>query len=257
MPSYIRTVLYPCLGESVLKKPQLSLVVFFLIRALRLIVKETLNKPVKRASIHLAHFSNLSLRDVSFEHFADKVAFGVELIFVWCVASPFWPSQHHALLSFACQGFFGALTDEVAFYFGREAEGKGQDFALDVVAQAVVVFDGPHAAFLVHADVQDFHNHEKVAAETRKFGADNKVVLLYAFQQFAQFAFVIGFCATDGFLYPAVNVHAVPLAEVVDFEALVLHRLLVATHSDVSVNHNVNVRLKAGSIIPAAKADRI
>ena len=51
--------------------------------------------------------------------------------------------------------------------------------------------------------------------------------------------------------------HAVPLAEVVDFEALVLYRLLVAAHSDVSVNHNVNVRLKAGSIIPAAKADRI
>ena len=83
---------------------------------LRLIVKETLNKPVKRASVHLAHFSNLSLRNVSFEHFADKVAFGVEPIFIRCTASSFGAPQHHAFLSFACQGFFCSLADKVAYY---------------------------------------------------------------------------------------------------------------------------------------------
>ena len=36
---------------------------------------------------------------------------------------------------------------------GCETYGKGKDFALNVVAQAVIVLNGPNFAFLCHADI--------------------------------------------------------------------------------------------------------
>lgn len=57
-----------------------------------------------------------------------------------------------------------SLTDKVALNLCRQAEGKGEDIALDVIAEAVVVFDGPHTAFLGHANIQYLHNHKQVSA---------------------------------------------------------------------------------------------
>jgi len=45
----------------------------------------------------------------------------------------------------AGKGLFGALADEIALDFGGKAESEGQDLALDVVAQAVAVLDGPNS----------------------------------------------------------------------------------------------------------------
>ena len=102
-----------------------------------------------------------------------------------------------------------------------------------------MVFDSPNAALFAHADVQNVHNHEKVAAESREFGADDDVVAVYASEQPPENAFVVGFCAADGFFYPVVDGHVVLLAETGDFEALVFDGLVVGGNSDVSVGHSV------------------
>lgn len=49
----------------------------------------------------------------------------------------------------------------------RQSEGKGEHIALDVVAEAIAVFDGPHTTLLGHADVEDLHDHKQVAAKAR------------------------------------------------------------------------------------------
>ena len=40
-------------------------------------------------------------------------------------------------------------------HLSRQSEGKGEHFALDVVAEAIAVFDGPHTTLLGHADVEN------------------------------------------------------------------------------------------------------
>jgi hypothetical protein len=45
------------------------------------------------------------------------------------------------------------------------------------------------------------------------------------------------FLCRDGFFNPTVNVQVFPLSKVVDSKSLVLHRLLVAADSDVTVYH--------------------
>jgi len=79
--------------------------------------------------------------------------------------------------------------------------------------------------------------HGEVAAETRQLGADDEVTLLDALEQLAQLPFVVRLRAADGLLNPSVDAQMFTLAELVDFKSLVLHCLLVAAHSDVSVNH--------------------
>lgn len=79
----------------------------------------------------------------------------------------FRSSQHRTFRLLPCQGFLGSLTDKVALYLSRQSEGKGEHFALDVVAKAIAVFDGPHTTLLGHADVEDLHDHKQVAAKAR------------------------------------------------------------------------------------------
>lgn len=155
------------------------------------------------------------------------------------VLAPFHSAKFNSLRLLPCQSLFGALADKVALYFCRQSEGKGEDLALDVIAQTVVVLDGPYAALFRHADVENLHNHKEVAAETREFSADDEVVLLYFAEQLAKLPLGVCLGAADGFLYPTVNHEILSLAEVVDFETLVLHCLLVATYSDVSVYHAI------------------
>ena len=147
--------------------------------------------------------------------------------------------QHNALCSAPCECFFGALTDEVTFDFGRKPKGEGQHLALDVVAKPVVVFDGPDSTFATHTDVEDLHNHKQVAPQPREFGADDDVVFAHFAKQAAELTLVVGLGATDGLFDPVVDGEFATLAEVGDFESLVLDSLFVATDSDVSVYHNV------------------
>ena len=64
-----------------------------------------------------------------------------------------------------CEGFFCALTDEIALDFGAETKGKGEDFTGNVGAKAIVVLDGPKLDFLFHALAEDVHNHEKASSK--------------------------------------------------------------------------------------------
>ena len=146
-------------------------------------------------------------------------------------------SECHPLRLLSCQSLLRPLADEVPFYLRRQSEGEGEHLALDVISEAVVVFDGPHAALPGHADVQDFHDHEKAAPQTRKLAADDDVVLSDFFQQPAELAFRIVLRPADGLFYPVIHLQALFLAEPGNLEALVFHRLLVAAHSDVTVNH--------------------
>ena len=154
------------------------------------------------------------------------------------VAATRYPSDVHAFCAPAGKCFFGALGDEVPLDFGGESEGEGQHFGLYVLTEAVVVFDGPDAAFLVHADVEDFHNHEEAAAESGEFGADDDVVFPDAPEEFAELAFAVVFGAGDGFFDPSVNPDIPVFAEAVDFEALVFDCLFVRRYADVTVNHS-------------------
>ena len=186
---------------------------------------------------------------VASREFGDGVTFGVECEELSAVGVEFavvgggvrsdGSAEGNAFGFFACESLFGAQTNEVALDFGREPKGESQHFALNVVAQSVVVFDGPNAALFVHADIQNVHNHEEVAAESREFGADDDVVAMYASEQSPENAFVVGFCAADGFFYPVVDGQVVLLAETGDFEALVFDGLAVGGNSDVSVGHSV------------------
>lgn len=155
------------------------------------------------------------------------------------ILAAFSPAKFCALRLFPGEGFFCALADEVSFNLCRETECKGQDFALDVFTEAVVVLDSPDLALFGHTDVEDFHNHEKAPSKSGKLCADYQVILFDPFEEFAEFPFVIIPCAADGFFNPAIDVEFVLGAEVVDFKPLVLNCLPVAAYSYISVNHNI------------------
>jgi len=129
------------------------------------------------------------------------------------------------------------LTDQIALNLSRESEGESQDFALDIIAQAIAVFDGPHTALLGHADVQDLHDHKEISAQSRELTTDDNIILMDLAQQSAKLSFVVASCTTDSFFYPVVNSQVLSLAELVDFEPLVFNGLFITTHSNVTVNH--------------------
>lgn len=151
-------------------------------------------------------------------------------------------AEHHTLGSPPCEGFAGALTDEVALDLGRQTEGKGQHLALNVVAQTIVVFDRPHATLLRHAEVENLHNHKEVAPQARELTANDGVAGHHAAEQSAEGATRVGRRAADGFFDPTVDVHTVGVAKAVDLIALVFDGLLVAAHADIAVNHRKKIR---------------
>lgn len=158
-------------------------------------------------------------------------------------AEAMWMTKFHPLSLFPRQRLFCPLADEIAFYLGGEAESEGEDLALDVITKAVVVFDGPYTALLRHANIQDFHNHEEISAETGQLAANDDVVFVYFLQQEAQLTLGVVFCAADGLLYPVVDDDILSFTEVVDFETLVLYCLFVAAYSDITVNHNFVIEI--------------
>ena len=147
-------------------------------------------------------------------------------------------TENYALGLFAGESFLGALADEVAFDFGGETERECENFAGDVIAETVVVFDRPDAAATHHADIENFHDHEQVTTESGKFGTDNKITAPHLFKKFPKTPDRPVFGPADGLLYPAVDGDVMQSAELENLEALILYSLLVTAHSDVSVIHN-------------------
>ena len=149
---------------------------------------------------------------------------------------PFGLAQFYALGLLPGKGFPGALADELSFYLGTDAEGEGKNLAGNVIAQAVVVFNRPDLCADFHAVIEYGHDHEEGAAKAADFRTDDDVVFPHTFQQLAQAALVYLFGAADGLADPFVHLQVVFLAESFDFVALVLDRLAVSTHSDISIN---------------------
>ena len=65
-------------------------------------------------------------------------------------------------------------------------------------------------------------------------------MLQYFLQKITQLLFGVILCTADSFFYPIVNDKVLFFTEFVNFKALVLHRLLVAAYSNVTINHNSN-----------------
>lgn len=195
-------------------------------------------------AVNLAYFGYLALGYAFFHEFSDKRFLSAQFVFVRCAAPAFWSAEDNTFGTFAGESLFGALGDEVALNLCRQPEGEGKDFRLDVVAEAVVVFDSPDFCLLGHADVEYLHYHEEVATESRQFSADDEVILFDALEQRAELPLGVCLCAGDSFLDPAVYGDVLAAAEVVDFKALVLYGLLVGADPDISVNHvfSCNVR---------------
>lgn len=177
----------------------------------------------------------------------------VELQFLWGIDRTSRAPEHDSLRLLAGESFFRALADEVALDFGRQTERECENFAWDVVAEPVVVLDGPDTAAARHADIENLHDHEQVAPETRQLGTYDEVAAADSAEKFSQSPDRPVLGATDGLLYPAVDGNALPVAELEDLKSLILNCLLVAAHSDVSEIHNAHSTImKAVRIIRAA-----
>lgn len=131
---------------------------------------------------------------------------------------------------------FSSLADKVSLNLCRKPKGKSQHFALDVITKAVVVLDSPHTAFLCHADVQNLHNHKEIPTQPRQLATNDDVVLVHLLQEVSELPLGIVLRTADSLLYPVFNLQFVILTELVNLKTLVLHRLLVATHSNVPVD---------------------
>lgn len=186
----------------------------------------------------MADFGDFALGCSFSKQVPDKFALLVKLeFFGLCPASP-GTSQFDAFRFFPCERFPRPLRNQAAFDFRGKPEGECENLALDVVAQAVSVLDGPYAAFLRHADSEDFHNHEKVPSQSGKFAADDDVAGMDFLQQFAEPPLVVIFAAAACFLDPSADFHFSFLAKISNFETLVFDGLPFARNANISVNHS-------------------
>ena len=136
-------------------------------------------------------------------------------------------AELYALCLAIGQGFLGALGDELSLYLGREAEGKGNDLGLQVVAQLEAVLDGVDATAFVEALAEEVEHHIEAAAETGDLGGDDKVVRPDATKEVAQPAIADALGACDDLLIPAIDLQLLLEAVLHDFVTLVLERLLI------------------------------
>ena len=180
-------------------------------------------------------FGNLYFAQAGIEHCLDMFLFPVQKP----LARTFGSAKLHAFGFLPGEGFFGALADELAFYLGADAEGESQDFAGNVVAQAVAVFNSPYLGSDFHAAVQYGHDHKQASSQTADLRADDDVVFLHSFQKFAQPAFVYLLGAADGFADPFVYLKILFRTEFCNFESLIFYCLFVCTYPYISVYHNM------------------
>lgn len=178
-------------------------------------------------------------------HFGDSETLGEESLQALVTAVKFVvtsqrtarPAQRTPLGPQACQCLACTLADEITFDLGTQSKGKGQYFAADVVAQAIVVFDGVQATAARHAHGEYLHNHEQASSQPRQLGTHDKVVSAHATQQASQRTLAVILRAADGLLYPAIHMQPLPAAIVLYLKALILRVLFVRRDSDISIRH--------------------
>lgn len=188
--------------------------------------------------MHLQPFGNCRLGKSFLKQPVYLVPASIQ--FMLTVFAPLNPAKFCPLCLLAGKGLFCPLADKVSLNFSRQAKGKCQHLALDILPKPIVVFYRPDLALFCHADVKDLHNHEEIPAQPRKLRTNDKVVFLDSPEQFPQLAFIVVFRTTDGFFNPSIDLESVLGAEVINLEPLVLYSLFVTADSDISVNHTAN-----------------
>ena len=147
-------------------------------------------------------------------------------------------AQRDALIAAEVQRLPRPLGDHLTLDLGGKGKGEGKDFGLEIVTEVKAVLDGVDADVLAHAEGEDGHDHKQAAAKAGNLGTEDGVSRLDMAEKLAQFAFVRGFGAGDGFLDPAVYVKSVHFTVIEDNMALIFQGLLVGRDADIAVNHS-------------------
>ena len=77
------------------------------------------------------------------------------------------------------------------------------------------------------------------ASQPGEFGVNDEIAAFHSSEQRAEPPVAIVAGAADALFYPSVDAHHLLCAKTLDLKALVLYRLLVCAHSDVSVYHGL------------------
>ena len=135
------------------------------------------------------------------------------------------------------QCFLCPLAYQLTFYLGRDTERKGQYLTGDIITETVAVFHSPDLGADFHTVIENGHDREERPSEPADLGADDDIVFLDTFKQFAEPALVDLFCSAGCLADPFVYMHVIVAAEPLYFKSLILDRLTVSTDSDIPVNH--------------------
>ena len=82
------------------------------------------------------------------------------------------------------------MTLEQVIDVMKEAESKGQNLALNVASQTIIVFYCPNLNFPVHAVMQNTHYLQKIAPEPRKLRGNDDISFVQLFEQLAELSLI-------------------------------------------------------------------
>ena len=97
----------------------------------------------------------------------------------------FGAPQYHPFGLLSGQRLFGPLADKISLNLCRKAESKSQHLARNILTKPVIVLDGPDTALFRHTDIENLHNHKKIAPQPGQLGTDNQIVFLHPVQEFS------------------------------------------------------------------------
>ena len=127
-----------------------------------------MNVPSQSIPVHFADLCNFPLRDPGPEQFHNEHPLGEEFILSLLGLPPGRPPENHTLRLLSCKRLLCPLADKISLNFRREAKSECQYLALNILAQPVIILDGPHSALFRHTDIENLHNHEETASHCKK-----------------------------------------------------------------------------------------
>ena len=203
-------------------------------------ISPPLNEAVCSVPVTAYHVSNLARAHLPLHHLLKLVFPLSVLLSLVRVAAAYGATEKHSKLHAQSQTLARALPYHLPLNLGGQAEGKGKHLALHIVSKHEAVLHRVDDCAHLHAVVQDVHDHVQVTPQAANLRADDDVVFLYLAEQRAKFALVGVFSSAhalvrDVFLY----LPAVVTGELNDALLLRVDVLLVAAHSQISVNHQL------------------
>ena len=179
----------------------------------------------------------LALRHTRLHRPTDIRLLAVQRMHLRAVLTALLPADMLAFRPYPRQGLFRSLADEVTFYLRREPESKSQHFGLYVIAEPVAVLNRPDQTPFVHAITEDLHDHVQVTPQTAQLTTDDQIALPQMLEQLTQASFGIMLCTGNGLLDPSSQLYSFSRTELTNLKPLVLDRLMVRTHSNISICH--------------------